>query len=76
MTSLCAMSMSQERVAQCQRMEESALIEKDGCDPQLQREVKSEEEKELKVSWVEFIHKIKDSRLCVVHSLFWWKVVA
>ena len=53
-------------------MEESALIEKDGCDTQLQREVKSEEEKELKVSQVEFIRKIEDSRSCVVYSSFQW----
>ena len=63
-------------MVQCQRMKESALTEKDRCDTQLQCEVKSEEEKELKVSWVEFIHKIEDSRLCAVHSSFWWQVVA
>lgn len=46
-------------------------IQKDGCDTQLQREVKSEEEKELKVSRIEFVRKIEDlcrerSRSCVV----------
>ena len=56
-------------------------IQKDGCDVQLQREVKSEEEKELKVSRVEFVHKIEDlcrerSRSCVVYSSFRWQVVA
>jgi hypothetical protein len=35
-------------------------IQKDGCDTQVQREVKSEEEKELKVSRVEFVLKIED----------------
>ena len=76
MTSLRVMSMSRERVAPCQRMKQSALMEKDGCDIQLQREVESEEEKELKVSRVEFIRKIEDSRSCVVYSSFWWQLVA
>ena len=48
-------------------------IQKDECDTQIQREVKSEEEKELKVSRVEFVRKIEDlcrerSRSCVVYS--------
>jgi hypothetical protein len=56
-------------------------IQKDGCDTQIQRKVKSEEEKELKVPRVEFIRKIEDlcrerSRSCVVYSLFQWQVVA
>ena len=35
-------------------------IQKDGCDVQVQREVKSEEEKELKVSRAEFVRQIED----------------
>jgi hypothetical protein len=35
-------------------------IQKDGCDTQVQREVKSEEEKELKVSRAEFVQQIED----------------
>ena len=55
-------------------------IQKDGCDTQLQREVKSEKEKELKVSRVEFVRKIEDlcrerSRSCVVYSSFQWEVI-
>jgi hypothetical protein len=56
-------------------------IQKDGCDTQIQREVKSEEEKELKVSRVEFVRKIEDlcrerSRSCVVYFSSQWQVVA
>jgi hypothetical protein len=48
-------------------------IQKDGCDVQVQREVKSEEEKELKVSRATFVQQIEDlcrerSRSCVVYS--------
>ena len=55
-------------------------IQKDRFDTQLQREVKSEEEKELKVSRVEFVQKIEDlcrerSRSCVVYSSFQWEVI-
>ena len=47
-------------------------IQKDGCDMQVQREVKSEEEKELKVSRATFFQKIEDlcrerSRSCVFY---------
>jgi hypothetical protein len=35
-------------------------IQKDGCDTQVQREVKSEEEKELKVSRAEFVQQMED----------------
>jgi hypothetical protein len=56
-------------------------IQKDGCDTQIQREVKSEEEKELKVSRVEFVLKIEDccrerSRSCVIYSSHQYKVAA
>ena len=56
-------------------------IQKDGCDTELQREVKSEEEKELKVSRVEFVRNIENlcrerSRSCVVYSSFQWQIVA
>ena len=55
-------------------------IQKDGFDIQLQREVKSEEEKELKVSRVELVRKIEDlcrerSRSCVVYSSLQWEVI-
>ena len=55
-------------------------IQKDGCDTQLQREVKSEKEKELKVSRVEFVRKIENlcrerSRSYVVYSSFQWEVI-
>lgn len=50
-------------------------IQKDGCDMQVQREVKSEEEKELKVSRAEFVQQIEDlcrerSRSYVTHFLW------
>jgi hypothetical protein len=56
-------------------------IQKDGCDTQIQREVKSEEEKELKVSRTEFVRKIEDccrerSRSCVIYSSHQYKVAA
>ena len=55
-------------------------IQKDGFDTQLRREVKSEEEKELKVSRVELVRKIEDlcrerSRSCAVYSSFQWEVI-
>ena len=55
-------------------------IQKGEFDTQLQREVKSEEEKELKVSRVKFVRKIEDlcrerSRSCVVYSSFQWEVI-
>ena len=48
-------------------------IQKDGCDTQVQREVKSEEEKELKVSRAMFVQQVEDlcrerSRSCVIYS--------
>ena len=48
-------------------------IQKDGCDMQVQREVKSEEEKELKVSRATFFQQIENlcrerSRSCVFYS--------
>ena len=48
-------------------------IQKDGCDMQVQREVKSEEEKELKVSRATFFQQIEDlcrerSKSCVFYS--------
>ena len=55
-------------------------IQKDRFDTQLRCEVKSEEEKELKVSRVKFVRKIEDlcrerSRSCVVYSSFQWEVI-
>ena len=48
-------------------------IQKDGCDTQVQREVKSEEEKELKVSRATFVQQVEElcrerSRSCVIYS--------
>ena len=55
-------------------------IQKDRFDTQLRCEIKSEEEKELKVSRVKFVRKIEDlcrerSRSCVVYSSFQWEVI-